>query len=119
RLLLDSRANVNSRDVRGMTPLILAVASDNQDPAAVKMLLAAGANPDAKTVDGETALQWARKYNDPAILKLLNPSEPVQPPQVKQSPAVPIPASSELRIMLGTTVALLQKTSVDFTAKGG
>src|SRR5262249_56270281 len=70
--LLDAHANPNARDVRGMTPLMLSVASENQDPKVVKMLLAAGADPSIKSTDGETALDWARKYSNPATMYLLN-----------------------------------------------
>src|SRR6185295_8891621 len=71
RVLLDARANVNARDVAGMTPLMFAVASENQDAEVIKLLLAAGADTKVQTTTGETALVWARKYGDPAVLKLL------------------------------------------------
>ncbi len=71
RIFLDAHADVNVRDVAGMTPLMFAVASENQDPEVIKMLLAAGADPKVQSTTGETALDWARKYGNPAILKLL------------------------------------------------
>src|SRR6202044_2014909 len=43
--LLASGSDVNARDVRGMTPIMLAVATDHQDPAVIKMLLEHGADP--------------------------------------------------------------------------
>src|SRR4029077_7388540 len=54
-LLLDAHANVNAADVAGMTPLMFAVASENQDPDVVKLLLSSGATLNAKTTTGETA----------------------------------------------------------------
>ncbi|MCC6540482.1 MAG: ankyrin repeat domain-containing protein [Bryobacterales bacterium] len=70
RLLLDAGADVNARDIRGMTPLMLAVASEQQDPAIVKLLLGRGARRDDRSAAGETALDWARKFNRRAVLAL-------------------------------------------------
>jgi ankyrin repeat protein len=42
RALIDAGANVNAQDIQGMTPLMLAVASENQDLAVVKVLLQSG-----------------------------------------------------------------------------
>ncbi|MBM3793824.1 MAG: ankyrin repeat domain-containing protein [Acidobacteria bacterium] len=70
RLLLESGADVNARDTRGMTPLMLAVASEQQDPAIVKLLLSRGARREDKSAAGETALDWALKFNRRAVLAL-------------------------------------------------
>ena len=67
-LLLNAKANVNAKDVAGLTPLMFAVASENQDPEVVKVLLSAGADASARSTAGETALDWARKYRSPAII---------------------------------------------------
>lgn len=69
--LLKAGANVNARDVRGMTPLMLAVATDSPNPRIVRMLLDRGADADVKSTDGERALDWAKKFNQPEILGLL------------------------------------------------
>jgi ankyrin repeat protein len=61
RTLIDAGADVNGKDVRNMTPLMLAVATDHQDPAVIKMLLAHGADPQAKSDAGESALDWSRR----------------------------------------------------------
>src|SRR5204863_8014859 len=56
KTLLDAGAKVNQADIRGMTPLMFAVSSESQKPAVVKALLGAGANANAKSTVGETAL---------------------------------------------------------------
>ena len=78
--LVKAGADVNARDVRDATPLIFAVATDHANPKIVALLLSKGAA-------GKAAKDWARRYNDPAILPLfgLTPvkpaaSEPVEPP---------------------------------------
>ena len=62
--LLKAGADINAKDVRNATPLVFAVATDRPNPKIVKLLLDKGA-------DREPALDWARRYQDPAILPLL------------------------------------------------
>ncbi len=71
KTLLDAGADVNAKDVRGMTPLMLAVATDHQDPAIIRMLLEHGADPNIKSKLGETAVDWARKAAVPFGIELL------------------------------------------------
>lgn len=69
--LLKAGAKVNAKDVRGMTPLMLAVASETQDVNVVKLLLEAGADANVKSAAGETALDWANKFGSrPVIAEL-------------------------------------------------
>src|SRR5204862_3601652 len=71
RMLLDAGADINVRDVRGMTPVMLSVATDHPSDKIVRMLLAKGAAMDAKSKAGETALDWALKFQNPSILPLI------------------------------------------------
>ncbi len=71
KLLVDAGARVNAVDIRGMTPLMLAVASEHQDAAVVRLLLKAGADPNARSKAGETPLDWARKYGDKGMIAAL------------------------------------------------
>ena len=118
RALLDAHANPNARDVRGMTPLMLSVASENQDPKVVKMLLAAGADPSIKSTDGETALDWARKYSNPATMSLLNGGAR-QPVTSNRSVPQPPSAAMDLPAAVQESTALLQRTSHQFASAGG
>ena len=68
RLLLDAGAAVNAQDIRGLTSLTYAIATDRPDPAIVRMLLGAGADMAIRDSNGESVLDWARKFNDPAVL---------------------------------------------------
>ena len=69
--LLKAGADVNAKDVRNATALVFAVATDHANPKVVELLLAKGAAR-------EPALDWVRRYQDPAILPLfgLPPSKP-------------------------------------------
>ena len=71
KALLDAGANVNAQDMRGMTPLMLAVSSESQRPDVVRLLLARGADAKAVSLAGETAGDWAAKFGRPAVMSLL------------------------------------------------
>lgn len=62
RLLIGRGANVNAVDKCGMTPLLHAASTDFGDSSMVELLLKMGANPAARTKEGLTAQDLARKY---------------------------------------------------------
>ena len=57
RLLIDKGADVNTRSVKGVTPLMVAAAHDN--PPLIGVLVQAGADVEAKSANGKTALEIA------------------------------------------------------------
>ncbi len=67
RQLLDAGAKVDPLDVRGMTPLMWSVSTDRPQPRVVRMLLDKGADASIRSNVGESAVDWARKFNDPAV----------------------------------------------------
>ena len=71
KLLLEAGAPVDPRDIREMTPLMVAVSTDRPNAEIVKMLLAKGADASIRSNIGENAVDWARKFNNPAILSTL------------------------------------------------
>jgi len=62
RLLIQRGAD-NHVDKKGMTPLRYAASIDYGDPAMIELLLKSGAQAGARTKEGLTALDLARKYN--------------------------------------------------------
>jgi hypothetical protein len=113
--LLKAGANVNARDVRGMTPLMLAVASDAPDPRIVKMLLGGGADRSVKCGSGEMALDWARKFNHTDIVRMLGG-------EAVAAKAVLLPAGErkqDLQTVVGRSVALLQSNSTEYFKQSG
>jgi len=118
RVLLDAGAAVDATDVRGMTPLMLAIATDHADPRAVRLLLDRGADRFRKDNGGESALDWAVKYNAPAIVRELGLARA----QV-QTTRVVIPASLmerlDSRAAVARSVDLLERTSATFFKEGG
>ena len=71
KTLIDRGANVNVVDKLGMTPLLWAASMDFGDPAMIELLLKSGAKTDARTRDGLTALDLARKYGHTEIVPVL------------------------------------------------
>ena len=118
KLLLDAGANPNAQDVRGYTPLTLAIATDYAQPAIVKALLAKKADPSIKGKDGTTPADWALKTRNPAILDALGIRDRVAqlPVAVQLAADTPLPSA---RDAAERGVALLQKTSPTFFKEGG
>ena len=81
-LLLRAGAQVDPLDARGMTPLMRAVATDRAQPRIVHLLLAAGARAEVRSSEGESTVDWARKFNNPAVLAELKvlPAPPSDAP---------------------------------------
>jgi ankyrin repeat protein len=69
KLLLASKAEVDSKDDYGQTPL--SWAAENGHEAVVKLLLASKAEVDSKDKYGQTPLSWAARKGHEAVVKLL------------------------------------------------
>lgn len=71
RLLIHKNAHVYLLDPEGNGPLVYAASYLHKEIA--KLLLDAGANPNLKHRDGNTALRWAitRPFTEPSFLRLL------------------------------------------------
>ena len=115
RTLLDAGADANARDVRGMTPLMLAIATDRQDKAVIQMMLEHGADTSIKSNLGETAQDWARRTALPPAVELLKVENAGQTTASSASPSEP----QNLRSATDRTIALIEKASWQFFANSG
>jgi cytochrome c553 len=106
-VLLQAGADINAKDVRNATPLVFAVATDRPDPKIVKLLLDKGA-------DREPALEWARRYQDPAILPLLGLS-----PSKLEAHAPAAPPRRTPREAIAKALAVSQPAAAKFVMTGG
>ncbi|HWB99744.1 MAG TPA: ankyrin repeat domain-containing protein, partial [Bryobacteraceae bacterium] len=113
--LLDAGATVDAKDIRGMTPLMLAVASDRSHAGSVRLLLAKGADPKVKDIYGATVEDWARRYNRAEILAALS----LQQAPIPAGPGAFGPAAGGARAAVEKSVGLLQRTGVRFFQAGG
>lgn len=116
--LLKAGAKVNAVDVRHMTPLMMAVATDRANPETVNVLIEAGADVNIGDRNSETALDWAHKYRNPAVIALLEkkgarakglPESPVRSAEYKPTAMQAIQNAS----------TLLAKSSETFFRAGG
>src|SRR5688500_3517080 len=114
RLMLDSGAEVNAQDVRGMTPLVWAVATDRPNVRILRALVEHGATAAIKTKDGEDAHTWARKFNNPPVLKALG----LQPASIKTATPVERLTLSPREAVV-RSVPLLQLASGRMLTGGG
>jgi ankyrin repeat protein len=118
KLLLDAGANINAHDVRDMTPLMNAVATDHPDPRIVRLLVDRGTDLKVKDHDGLTATDWARKFNNPVVLREFGLSK-----QAAVRERVIIPASllgkQDPRPAAQKSIDLLQRASGSFFQGGG
>ena len=118
KTLLDAGAKVNEADGRGMTPLMFAVSSETQRVPVARMLLAAGADVNARSTVGETALDWAEKFGNREVIAALTAAGGKEG----------VPYSAPRRESAGTQTAgqavekatgLLQRTSTEFFHQSG
>ena len=117
KTLLDAGANVTVREARGMTPLMLAVATDRQNLDVIRMLIDKGAEINAKDPAGETALDWARKFKAQAAIELLRRAGAVE--TTAKPVTVPPFAPADQRTSVERGLRLLERSTVGATAGGG
>jgi ankyrin repeat protein len=113
RTLIDAGAKVNVQDYRGFSPLMLAAATDRANPETVRLLLAHNADTQPKTRAGETASDWAAKFNDVAIMRALGGAPKPEIATVPQSKEPP-----ELRTAVQRSVSLLERATTSFFSRG-
>lgn len=117
--LLKAGARVNDVDVRKMSPLMLAIASDQAKPATIRRLIAAGADVNAKDQNGESVLDWARKFKQPEIVSLLQRAGAQGGSELDNPlPTADSTAHSPTEA-LARTLPLLAKSSNQFFKEGG
>ncbi|HTG89284.1 MAG TPA: ankyrin repeat domain-containing protein [Vicinamibacterales bacterium] len=117
RTLLEAGANINARDVRGMTPLMLAVATDRQNAAVIRLLVDRKADVNLRSLAGETALDWARKIGNPAVITTLERAGAVA--SSAEPAARPAFAPADMTTSVRRSLALLEKSSAQAAANGG
>jgi ankyrin repeat protein len=109
--LIDAGADVNARDARGMTTLMLALNADHSEEAALRLLIAKS-DLKIRSAAGETALDWAAKNGSTWAVKVL---ETAGAPRSRPV-AVRIPAAAPVahRDAVQRGVALLERSSGTF-----
>jgi hypothetical protein len=117
RLLLDAGSDVNARDIRGLTPLVFAVATDRPNVEIISLLLARGADRSLPSEIKETPIDWARKFNNAAVLKAMK----LKRASVADSFAQKKTAAADLTAQSAVerSLPLLQRTAANVFTAGG
>jgi ankyrin repeat protein len=122
--LLDKRAPIEAHDLfGGATPLMLAAASERDAVAKVRLLLERGADRTARSDLGDTALDFAKRRKDSAMIAAFGASATV-PDGPSTAPASAAADSTarppqDVRTAIERSIALLQKTDVQFVKSTG
>lgn len=117
QLLLSKGAAVDRKDNRGYTALARAAISFDRDPAAVALLLRAGAKVNAVEEDGLTPLTLTLRFEDGAIAKLLR--EAGGTGEKERLPAASTAPAKSAEEALARAIPLLQKTGPAVWKKRG
>jgi ankyrin repeat protein len=120
RALLDLGADVNVADALGggMTPLMLAATSDKVSVELLKTLIDRGADIRAKTANGETALDFAKRQGDTGAVDMLKKTGAEEGSQLSGQTPKPMPAAS-IRAAVERSIPLLQRSDGTFIQKAG
>jgi ankyrin repeat protein len=116
--LIKAGAKLDSTDHRHMTALMMAIATDRADPGNVKRLIDAGADLNIPDRNGETALDWARKYRNPEVVALLEKAE-AKEKGLPPAPRKPSDYKPDVPEAIARASALLAKSSELFFPAGG
>jgi hypothetical protein len=117
KLLLERGADVKAKDTRGMTPLMMAAASEFQNEEVVRILIAAGSDVNAKAEDGQTVASWAAKWGASGVHKLL--AQPFPASILPQPVKLDVPREASIRAAVEKALALLQSSSTEYFSKSG
>jgi len=118
KLLLNAHADPNAVDMRGLTPLMLAVTNEDQNPETLRLLIGKTANINHRDENGLTALDWARKWGSTPIVHILE-SAGAQGAAHADPPTPLRPAHYEIQEAVEKSAALLLQSSPKFFEKTG
>ena len=116
--VLAAGGKVDARDDRKMTALMMAVASENQDPNVIRALLAAGADPNAADMYGSTVLDWARRAGYPSTASLLTSAGAKGNAPLAAAPK-PATEVATPRAAVEQGASLLHRATVEFFRQSG
>jgi ankyrin repeat protein len=118
KALVDAGANPKAVEARGMTPLMLAAASDHADAETVRFLIPLS-DLSARDTNGETALDWALKSGATPIAGLLKAAKAPAGAAANRAAATPPTAAPVAhRAAIDRSVPLLERASGTFFVNG-
>jgi ankyrin repeat protein len=118
RLLLNAHADPNAIDMRGLTPLMLAVTNEDQNPETLNLLIGKTADINHRDENGLTALDWARKWGSTPLVTMLD-SGGAQGAAPTTAPPEPRLAHFKIEEAVEKSAALLLASAPKFFEKTG
>jgi ankyrin repeat protein len=106
-LLLDRGADPNARGQHEATPLMMAAAAPQPDPATTRLLIERGADIAARDAAGRTALDWALLQGETPVVQLLRQAG-AQTGATVASPPVAVAKPRSARDAIVAALARLQ-----------
>lgn len=122
KALLVRGARADERDQRKLTPLAVAVATDEPKLETIRQLIAAHADVNARDANGDSVLDWALKYRNPEVLAILTDAgaKPARPFEAPKPPPSSVNVSSvPVKDAVAKSAALLLKSGQTFFVEGG
>ena len=117
--LVDKQANVNVREMRRMSPLALAVASETPNPEVIRILLERTSDFDSPDKNGLSPLAWAQRWGDTPIARMLRDAR-AAPVEVEAVPESIHPrADVTTRQAVEKSIALIQSSNEQFFRAAG
>jgi ankyrin repeat protein len=111
-------ADVNAKDEEGRTPLMVAAGSEYFSPDTIQLLIDAGADLNAVSAGGETALDFAKRAGQAQVVELLVKAGAKGGAAREQPAPKPTPAATA-RAAVERSLPLLQRSAIAFAEKSG
>ena len=118
KMLLEHGADANTTNPAGRSILMLAASSDALPADTIQALLKSGAGINARTPQGETALDFAKLRGSTPVVEALLKAGAKAGDEPSGPPARPKPAASA-RAAVERSIPLLQRADVTFLRKSG
>jgi ankyrin repeat protein/mono/diheme cytochrome c family protein len=116
--LMDRGGDPNTADAKGRSLLMLAANSDVLPVDSIAALLKKGANVNARSLEGRTALDYAKLRGEGEIVDLLRKAGAIEGVPFKPA-EVPRASGRGIREALEKSVPLLQRTDAIFVQRSG
>jgi uncharacterized protein len=114
RGLIDKQADVNARDMRRMSPLTLAVASETPDVDVIRLLLDRTSDFNSPDKNGLSPLAWAQRWGETPIARMLQDAG-AAPVAMEAAPESAFhQADVTTRQAVEKSVALIQSSNTQF-----
>ena len=117
RAALERGADVNARDAKSRTPLMLAAIAETLPAASVRLLLERGADAAAHDPNGLTALDFARRLGKTEIVDALVAAG--APARGETAAPLTFVKGNTARDAVSRSLPLLQRTATSFYEKSG